>query len=836
VEDVETTSHGERGFKFVEEFLQDLLYGWRVLCRNPGFTIVVVLMLGLGVGANTAVFSLVDKLLLRSLPVREPDRLVAVSAESINPKFMNTIFSYPDYLDYQEQNLVFDGIAAYSDRQVSLGRDDGARLIRLSLVSSNYFQVLGADITGQGLPGSETSPRAAAEAPADVAIISQALWTSLGADPAIIGKPIVINDRTFTIVGIAAKQFVGPILEAPVDAWVPLGFFNTLFPGQAPIASRRNVWLRLLARLKQGVSEKHAQVGLDSVAQQVFQATTPLSDRGLPFNEKHILLEPGGKGSSLLRANLGPALKLMTAVVALLLIIACANIASLILARSAAHRKEIAIRLALGARRGRLARMLLVQNGILAIPGALAGLALAPWLHGTLLAFQPGFDLNGNSIESSLDLRVLAFTAVVTSICGLAFGLTPLFSFSRPRIVSALKDEVQTVAYRKLNVRSALVVSQVALAVLLLTGAGLLIRSLRNLLAIDPGFSGSSVLIVSVELKNKSPEARTQFYNSLQDRVHGLPGVNSVSTAQLVPLTGSFASIFIGVEGAAQGQGSQVSVDYNVVGPGYHELAGIPILEGRGLTEQDADGSQPVVIVNQSFARAFFPTQDAIGKHIKLGTNGPWIEIAGIAHDVKSLEITEASKPHIDLPALQQGYTATESLLVHATGNPLAPTGSIRGVIRELDPTARTHNPRTLDQILNDSIAPARMASTLTGIFALIALLLAVVGLYGIMAYAANQRKHEIGIRVALGASRPRIISMMLAGGGALVIAGIGLGVGVGIVATHIMSNLLYGVPSTDIASYSGAVIAVTLSGLLACYVPAQRSAKSDPMTALRRE
>ncbi|HEY6332392.1 MAG TPA: ABC transporter permease, partial [Blastocatellia bacterium] len=398
-----------RGGRPIEEFLQDVRYASRVLRRTPGFTLVVVLMLALGIGANTAIFSLVDKLLLSSLPVNEPDRLVKVSAESVNPKFLNTIFSYPDYLDYREQNQVFEGLLAHAERTVTLGQGDESRRVSASFVSWNYFSVMRTKLRGRGFAADEEAP----ENPAPVAVISYGLWASLGADPEIIGKTLDINQSAVTVVGIAGREFRGDDLEYPTDIWVPLGMIRTLPSVNIVVSNRRLSWLALMGRMRPGMDIGRAAAGMETVAQSIFLANTPVADRGLPFNEKHIILTPGGKGSSYLRTELGPALKLMTCVAALLLLIACANIAGLLLGRGAAQRKEVAIRLALGASRGRLIRFLLAQSGMLMLIGAGFGLVLAPWIHRLLLAFEPGINLTGSVIEQGLDLRALGFTLCI---------------------------------------------------------------------------------------------------------------------------------------------------------------------------------------------------------------------------------------------------------------------------------------------------------------------------------------------------------------------------------------------------------------------------------------
>jgi predicted permease len=824
-----------RGTRLVEEFAQDLRYGTRVLGRSPGFALVVVVMLGLGVGANTAIFSLVDKLLLRSLLVAQPDRLIKISAESVNPKFLNTIFSYPDYKDYRDQNEVLDDMLAHAERTATLGVGDGSKKVQMSFVSSNYFPVLGISVRGRTfLPEEENT-----DGSEPVAILSYGLWASQGSDPAIIGHPVILNGATFTVVGVAAKGFTGVDLEYPVDLWAPLTAFHSVFPNAISTNQRRQAWLVPIGRMKPGMDVVQAQAALDTVAQNVFEANTAVSDRSLPFNEKHITLTPAGKGSSVLRTQLGPALKMMTAVAALLLLIACANVAGLLLARAAVQRREVAIRLALGASRGRLVRMMLAQSGLLAILGAGAGLALAPWFHRVLLAFEPGLNLSGTAIERSLDLRVLSFTATIAACCGLLFGLVPALQSARTGLIPALKDAGQSISEgrRRVSLRSLLVVGQVALAMLILVGSTLLIRSLRNLLAIDPGFRAENVIVVPVELKSgMSDKAQTQFYNTLTERLKGVPAISSVSTAQIVPLTGFVGMMFITIEGNQQAPGAQLGVDYNEVGPGYHQLMGIPIKKGRAFAESDGPGAPMAVVVNETFARTFYPDQDPIGKRFSFGMKGKSVEIIGVAGDVKTSGLTEAPKPHIDLPVLQWGYGQYAQVLVRSTGEPASVASAVRGVVKELDASVTTGIARSMAEVVKDSIAPARMASALTSLFGVVALLLAAIGLYGTMSYSVNQRSREIGIRMALGATSSRVLALTLTRGAVLTTMGIALGLVGGLATTRLIRGLLYEVAAGDLVSFVSAGLLLALVGLLACYVPARRAAKGDPTSALRCE
>ncbi len=829
--------------------MQDLRYGARMLLKQPGFTLIAVVTLALGIGANTAIFSVTDKLLLRSLPVKDPQRLALVSGESINPKFQSNIFSYPNYVDYRDQNEVFSGLLAFNQTTVKLGTGEQSDKLSLEQVSGNYFDVLGV-AAAQGRVIRDEDNRNEDAHP--VAVISHNCWQRrFGGQRNVVGQTMLLNGASYIVIGIAPAGFAGLRLGAPAEAWVPLMMRRQLLSATTPIFSRKLAWLTLMGRLKPGVGLEQAQASFDLTARRIWEANTTLSDRKLPFNEKRILLEPGGQGISFLRENLRPTLKLLLALVALLLLLACANVANLLLARAGARRKEIAVRLALGASRWQIIRQLLTESLLLAGAGAGVGLLLAPWLYELLFAFQPGFTIENSTLQNSLDARVLGFTALVAVLSGVLFGLVPAWQSARADLIPALKDAEGSAAQgeRRWNARSALVVAQVALALVMLVGAGLLVRSLQRLFAIDPGFRTENLLIVPLELpraayvaatdeagKRAVDERYNQYFAQLTERVKALPGIESATTAWFTPFASVIAKSSVVIEGWQTKPGENIAIDDTGVGPGYHEMLGIPLVQGRGFTERDNANAPGVIIINETLARTYYPNQNPLGKRLSLGLGKPWLEIIGVTRDYRLHSLTEAPIPHFDLPALQHPYGASARLVVRAKLDPMAVLPAVRKEALALNAQVAIGTPTTVYEELKNTIAAARMASTLTSLFGLTALLLAAIGLYGVMSYAVSRRTREIGIRMALGAERGDVLRLMLKQG--LLLTGLGLALGLLAAAllTRLIQTLLYGVGTTDPLTFG--MVALLLAGVawLACWIPARRATKVDPMEALRYE
>ncbi|HMZ17100.1 MAG TPA: ABC transporter permease, partial [Blastocatellia bacterium] len=733
--------------RWEDDMFQDLRFGVRMLLKQPSFTLIAIITLALGIGANTAIFSVVDKVLLRSLPVKAPQELALVSGETVNPKFQNNIFSYPNYVDYRANNEVFQGLLAYLQTAVRLGEGERADKLNLELISDNYFSVLGV-AAAQGRVIQADDNRNEDSHP--VAVISHACrQRRLGGKPDVLGQTLQFNGVPYTIIGVAPPGFTGMRLEVPTEAWVPLLMRRQLLSATTSTFERKQAWLRLAGRLKPGVTMDAARVSFDLTARNIWMANTTEAERKLPFNEKRILLEPGGQGLSSLRRAMGETLRLLLGIVALLLTLACANVANLLLARAASRRKEIAVRLALGAGHLRIVRQMLSESLLLSLLGAGVGLLFAPWLYQLLFAYQPGFVLERSSLNGSLDARVLGFTVLTAIVSGLLFGVVPAWQSARTDLTPALKDTSanQAARERRWNLRGSLVVAQVALALVLLIGAGLLVRSLQRRFAIEPGFRTENLLIVPLELprttygtatdeagKRAVDERYLQYFTQVAERVKALPGVEAVTLGTITPFSDLIGKTSLVVEGWQPKPGENLAVDSTGVGPGYHDALGIPLVVGRGFTERDDANAPGVAIVNESFARTFFPNQNPLGKRISTNVQSPqWLEIIGVTRDHHLHDLTETPFPHLDLPLLQRPPGAFARLVVRTKSEPPALFPAVRQEALALNAQVSLEAPTTLDDEVKSTLSVARMASTLTSLFGLTALLLAAIGLYGVM-------------------------------------------------------------------------------------------------------
>lgn len=825
--------------RMITDLWHDLRYGIRVLLKAPGFTLIAVLTLALGIGANTAIFSVTDKLLIRSLAVAEPPDLVLINSVSVSPHFVSNAFSYPEFSDYRAQNQVFSGLLAFSRTQFELGVNDRIERVAGEYVSNNYFDVLGVSAArGRTFsPGEDKGPGMQ-----PVVVVSDSFWRKrFGATQDLIGQTVMLNGITLTVAGIVPPDFNGMMLEDPTEIWVPVLMHPQLAQSKF-IENRKDRWLQLLARLKPGVSQAQAESGLDLLAQQIKSANTPPGTitKGLPFSEQHIKFEPGGKGLSILRKRFSSPLKLLMAIVGLVLLIACANVGGLLLARGVARRKEMAIRLSLGANGWRVARQLLMESLLLATAGGAGGVLLASWLVNLLVSSQSQLDMARTQLGQGLDLRVLAFTAFATLVAIVVFGLIPTWHSSRPDLVHALKEEggISTQRDRRFGFRSVFVVAQLALAIVVLVSAGLCVKSLRNLLAIDPGYQTESLLVIPLELDEKKyDQARgAATRQQLLERLSALPGVEAISSGLVLPLSGSRFMSSIFVEGRQPLPGEQMAFDASVVGPRYHEVMGIKLVQGRGFTDQDRAGAPGVIIINETMALRLFPGETALGKKLSLKTGAAPLEVIGIARDIKHHDLTEAPIPHFDLPALQRDYSSYTNLVMRAQGRAADLIPSVRNELMALDPTLAVNEIKPMSAQIGNAVAAMRLASTLIAVFGLVALLLASIGLYGVMAWAVSRRTHEVGIRMALGAQVGDVLMLILRQGMWLTAIGVVIGVGLAAVATRLMESQLYGVSSTDASTFAAIAVLLIVVAFFACYIPARRATKVDPLVALRYE
>jgi len=817
--------------------LNDIRYGIRSLLKRPGFTILAIITLALGIGANTAIFSVTDKLLVRTLPVREPEQLFLITSVSVSPYFVSNAFSYPDYSDYQKQNEVLSGLVAFSRAELDLKTSSSIERVPAEYVSNNFFSVLGVN-AGEG----RTFDSDDSAGPQPQVVISETFrQKQFGNEKSPIGEKVILNDLPLTVIGVAPRNFGGMTLENPADIWVPVSMLPQLT--QTPFGSnRKDRSLQLLGRIKPGVSVIQAQTSLDLLAQHVKEANTPTGTitKGLPFSEQHIKLEYGGKGISILRKRFAAPLKLLMAVVALVLLIACANVAGLLLARGVARKKEIAIRLSLGANGLQVVRQLLTESLLLALSGGVAGLVLAPWLVSLLVNSQTRLNVAQSLLNNTLDLRVLAFTALTTILSGLVFGLLPAWQSSRADLVPMLKDESggTSLGERRHYVRSLLVVGQLSLAIVVLIGAGLCLKSLRNLLAIDPGYRAENLLIVPLDLDEKKYDAAhgSAFRTTLVEKLKATPGVEEVSYGSVMPFSGSryMASLF--VEGRQPLANDQMAFDASVVGPGYHETMGVKFVAGRGFTQQDSDSSPRVIIINEAMANRLFPGETAIGRRLTTRTNGNGLEVIGVTRTVKHHDLTESPLPHFDLPATQGSYASYTNIVVRTRGPAVDLIPVVRNQLLSLDPSLPIDISAMSEQI-GAALAATRLASSLIGLFGVVSLLLASLGVYGLMAWLVLRRTRELGIRLALGAQRGNLIGLILRQGLWLTLTGVGVGLATAFAVSRVFdTQQLYQVKATDTFTFLCVALLLTFVSLLACFIPAVRATRIDPLQALRYE
>jgi len=828
----------------MDAFLKDLRYGLRMLRTHPGFTLIAVFTLSLGLGANTAIFSLVDKILIRPLPVEEPQRLVSLGRYFKQNGVTDHFFSYPAFAEYRERNEVLDELACYATSSVSLSDNGQSELIQGMIVSGNYFKALRlTPALGRGfLPEEDQTPGTHL-----VAVLSYGLWQRrFGADPKVIGQTINLNNHTFAVVGVTPPEFTGTYRGYAPDIYLPMMMLGQAIParGSGGLTDIENKWLLVFGRLKNGVSREQAAAAMDVLGRAREQAESEIYIQRYnlkPNNNANVvwpqyILRDGSQGYASLIENLIFPLKMLMGVVGLVLLIACANVANLLLARATGRQKEIAVRLAVGASRGRLVRQLMTESMLLSMLGGVAGLLLAFYTSKLLEVFTPPNIEVSLSLAGNLDGRVLGYTLGVSLVTGLLFGLTPALSASRPDLVTALKNEsAASRGFSWLGLKNLLVVVQVALSLIVLVGAGLCIRSLQKQQAIDAGFEPSKVLLATMNLSLTGyDQTRGQdFYQRLTERLESLPGVESASLAMVTMLSGQPFNWTARVAGYKPAPGEDMNFRYNVVTPKYFQTLGIPLLRGRDFTVQDTAAGAPVMIVNETVAKRYWPNGDAIGKQISLGNRS--LEIIGIAKDSKYANLTEETKRTMYLP-LGQNYRPTLTLHLRTAVDPQPMIGAVRREIQAMDAQLSLYNIKTFEEQKNRSLYTAHLAARLLSVFGLLALLLAAVGLYGVMSYVVTQHTREIGIRMALGAQSRDVLKLVVGQGLVITLIGVAVGLAAAFAFTRLASNLLYGVTPTDPLTYGLVAALLTLVALLACYLPARRATKVDPMVALRYE
>jgi len=813
--------------RWEDEMIQDLRYGVRMLLKNPGFTFVAILTLAFGIGANTAIFTLLDKVLMRPLPVEQPQELVTFVKDSGGAP---AVFSYPMYADLRDHPEVMSGVIAYHQRPFSLSDGNHTERVTGQIVSGNYFAVLGVrPAVGRFfLPEEDRTPSTH-----PVAVISHGLWQRrFGADPAAIGQTISLNAYRYTVVGVAPSEFTGTTRGTVSDVYVPTMMQPQTQPGGGSSLENRNWgWLHLIGRLKPKISSQQAQAAL---APSINDATKTFSSKAT--DPTAVFLMDGSRGHMDRIQDLSLPLKLLMGVVGLVLLIACANVANLLLARALARRKEIAVRLAVGASRFRIVRQLLTESTMLAALGGGAGLLFAYWFTRLLLGIQQQTNYVPRAFDGRLDGRALTFTLGLSLLTGIVFGLVPALQAAKPDFVAALKEDTPGwgSGARWLSLRNLLVVTQVALSLVVLIGAGLCVKSLRALQAIDPGFEPAKVVTASFDLSLSGyDEARgRQFISELSERVAALPGVEAVSLANIVAFSDSPWFSPASIEGYQPQPGERVGFDFNAISANYFKTLGARLLSGREFTAQDTADSPRVVMVNEAMARRYWPGREAIGKRIK---RREFAEVIGVVRDSKEKGLTKDARPAIYLPLLQN-YVPDLTLHVRTAMDAQTLLAAMRQAVQTLDAQLPVYNLQTLTAQKDGSLYTERLAAALLTLFGLLALLLAAVGIYGVLSYAVSERTREMGIRLALGAQPRNLLQLVVGQGMMLVLIGLVVGVGASFALTRLIEKLLFGVSATDPLIFIVAPVLLAGVALLACFVPARRATKVDPLVALRYE
>jgi putative ABC transport system permease protein len=814
------------GLRSLEILWQDLRYGVRMLFKNPGFTTITVLTLSLGIGANTAIFTLLDKVLIRPLPVERPDQLVTFVEDAGGSP---AIFSYPLYAELRERNDVFSGVVAYDQKPFSLSDGSQSERVIGQIVSGNYFAALGVrPALGRFfLPEEDRTPGTH-----PVIVISHGLWRlRFGGDPAVIGKTVSLNNNRYTVVGVAPSEFTGTTRGTVNDVYVPIMMQVQPGSGRSGFLDNRNAgWLQLIGRLKPNVGRAQAQAALATPVEDANRnfPGNPDKDSGQMGDPTKVFLMDGSRGHADRVKDLSLPLKLMMGVVGFVLAVACANVANLLLARASARRKEMAVRLAIGASRWRVVRQLLTECAILATLGGGGGLLVAYWGAGLLLGFQQQTNLVPRALDGNLDGRALGFTLGLSLLTGIVFGLAPALVASKSDFVASLKEDTPGLGrvVRRLSLRNLLVVAQVALSLVVLICAGLCVKSLRELQAIDPGFEPAKVMTASFDLgQNGYNEARgRQFISQLSERVATLPGVEAVSFANVVAFSDAPWTYPAIIEGSKPQPAS-----HNAISPTYFQTLGIPLAQGREFTTQDTAGAPRVFIVNEAAARRFWPGREAVGQRLNGG------EVVGIARNSKERGLTADPRPTIYKPLLQI-YMPDLTLHVRTATEAQTLLAAVRREAQALDPTLPVYNLGTLAQQKDGLLYIERLAAALLTLFGLLALSLAAVGIYGVLSYAVTERTREMGIRLALGARPSDLLKLVVGQGLALTLIGLVIGVGASFALTRLISKLLYGVSATDPLTFVLLPLLLTGVALLACWIPARRATRVDPLAALRYE
>ena len=823
----------------------NIRYALRTLRNTPGFTAIVVLTLGLGIGANTAIFSMTDQLLLRLLPVKNPRELVVFE----NPgafagrQFNSNTFSYPMYRDFRDQNTVFSGVVGRFSAPFTLVADGRSERVSGELVTGNYFDVLGVHAAVGRTIGPDDD-RVPGGHP--VAVLSHGYWTRrFGADPSVLNRPITLNGHPMTIVGVAPRGFTGIVVGESPDVMVPVMMKAQMTPTWNDLDNRRSRWLALTARLNPGVSIEQAETAMNVIYRRINEEEVKLS-QGFSdtykqrFVSKHLFLKPGQKGRSELRNQFSTPIAVLMGMVGLVLLIACANVANLLLARGAARQKEVAIRLALGATRGRIVGQRIVESLLLAGAGAALGLVLATFTGRALVKALP-FDEAARTLASTPDLRVLLFAGAAALLTAMLFGLAPALQSTRPALTSTLKDEAGSVVggTGHARIRKGLVVAQVGLSVLLLAGAGLFARSLYNLKTLNPGFAADEILGFSIDpsLNGYSRDRSLSVFQQLQDQLAALPEVRSAAASVIPLLTDANWGSTVRVEGYQPKEGENMNPNVDAVGPGFFSTMGQALLVGREFTPRDIAGAPKVAIINETMAKYFFGTETPLGRRIGWRRqNTTDIEIVGVVKDSKMATMRDKPTRVVYTPYAQEDEIGEMTFYVRARGPAEAVASSVRQAAQRVDANLPIFNMKSMTQVLDESLFVERMVAALSLVFGALATALAAIGLYGVMAYSVARRTREIGIRMALGAERGVVLWMVLREVVGMVLIGVAMGVPLALALGRLVQTQLFDLSPRDPLALSASAILLASVALVAGWLPARRATRVDPMLALRYE
>ena len=810
----------------MQTLLQDLRYGLRMLAKNPGFTAVAVLTLALGIGANTAIFSVIHAVLLRPLPYRDSDRVVVVGQGWMGGA---GDFSPADFLDVRAQNHSFEQMAATREWSFNLSAGDRPERVIGDVVTTNLFSLLGVEpVMGRGFTPEDGGQRANR-----VVVLSYGLWQRhFGGNTGVFGGKISLNGEPFTVVGVMPRGFGYPL---GAELWVPPTFAVPAHPlreNDDPARMRGSHYFEVIARLRPSVTLERARADLAVVFQNVARAHSDSDLNGAKPWVNTLHEEEVG--------NVRPALLILLGAVGLVLLIACANVANLLLARGASRSKELAVRTALGASRRRMIRQLLTESVLLALVGGTLGILLAVWGSAPLAALLPPSLRDFAPLTA--DLRVLGFSLLLSLLAGVTFGLAPALSATRPKLAETLKEGGRSsLVGGSRRDQDLLVIAETALALVLLVGAGLLLRSFVRLLAVDEGFDPDHVLTLQVSLPHArylEPAARVNFVNRVLAIVKALPGVQAASVATRLPLNPGGSTRSILIEGRTyppERPGEEITPSYSVVSPEFYSVLHIPLLKGRAFTEADDAQAGRVFVVNRTMAKTFWAGEDPIGKRIRMGTDEKWSEVVGVVGDVQQRQLGELPKPMVYAPYAQDPWPFMD-IAVRTSTDPLSQVSSVRGAVLSVDSQEPVYNIATMEEIVSRSASGQRFNVILLGLFAALALCLTAIGVFGVTSFAVTQRRQEIGVRMALGARREDVLKMVVWHGMTLALVGVTIGVTGALGLSRFLSSLLYGVKPTDLATFAGVPLILLAVELLACYIPARRASKVDPMVALRYE